>query len=289
MIPRQFHFVFGLKDRPERFHLAHYLCLASCQAVNQPDRIWFHCRHEPYGDYWDRIRDLVTMVPAEPDRFIEDYRYPDRFLNRYRYAHHADVVRLDALIRHGGVYADIDTLFVHPWPAELQRQPCVLGREDDVRCQRTGETKPSVCNAIIGSEPDGRFVRAWRDNLHAAFDGSWSNHSGFLAAELSGADPEAVHLEPPRTFYKHMFTPEGIHTLFEGLDADFSGVLSMHLWSHLWWDRRRRDFSRFHAGQLTEEYVRHMDTTYTIAARPFLPPPRRSRVAGWAARILPGR
>ena len=34
-------------------------------------------------------------------------------------SHEADFVRLDALIAHGGVYADIDTLFVHPVPARL--------------------------------------------------------------------------------------------------------------------------------------------------------------------------
>jgi hypothetical protein len=279
MIPRQFHFVFGLKKRPERFHLAYYLCLASCRAVNEPDRIFFHCHHEPYGRYWELIRDSVTLVPVAPDRFVEDYRYPERSLDRYRYAHHADVVRLDALIEHGGVYADIDTLFVHPWPDTLWRHPCVLGREDDVVCQRAGAIKASVCNAIIGSERGARFTRAWRDAIYGAFDGSWSNHSGFLAAELSRTQPETVHLEPSRTFYKHMFTPDGIHMLFEGLDADFSGVLSMHLWSHLWWHRRRRDFSAFHAGRLTEDYVRQADTTYSIAARPFLPPSRRSRVA----------
>ena len=80
-----------------------------------------------------------------------------------------------------------------------------------------------------------------------------------------------AHVEPPRTFYKHMWTREGLRSLFEELDPDFSGVASMHLWSHLWWRRRRRDFSSFYGARLTERYVREANTTYAVAARPFLP------------------
>jgi hypothetical protein len=83
--------------------------------------------------------------------------------------------------------------------------------------------------------------------------------------------PELIRVEGSRTFYKHMWTPEDLHTLFRGLDADFADVASIHLWSHLWWERRRRDFSDFHAGLLTESYVRAGKTTYAVAAQPFLP------------------
>ena len=61
-IPRQFHFVFGLRDRPEPLHLVHYLCLASCLRVNRPDRIFFYCGHEPTGRYWRLIEPHVTIL-----------------------------------------------------------------------------------------------------------------------------------------------------------------------------------------------------------------------------------
>ena len=53
-------------------------------------------------------------------------------------------------------------------------------------------------------------------------------------------------------------------------ECDLEGVCSIHLWSHLWWDERRLDFSTFHAGLLTEEYVRKAETTYSRAACQFL-------------------
>ena len=283
MIPKTFHFVFGLRDKPEPFHLVFYLCLESCRQVNRPTDIFFHCHHEPYGPYWDLIRDHLTIVPVQPDAFINAYRYPQEILNQFRYAHHADVVRLDALITHGGIYADVDTIFVNPLPDELLQHPCVLGREDDVDCSRTGTRRPSLCNAVIASAPGSAFVRAWRERLYAEFDGTWSNHSGFLSYALSQELPDQIHVEPPRTFFKHGFRPQDLRVLLEGLDTDVDGVVSMHLWSHLWWDRRRTEFSRVHAGMITEDYVRTVDTTWTVVARQFLPAPNPARVAQAAA------
>src|SRR5690606_26108395 len=124
MIPNRFHFVFGLRDEPEPFHLVFYLCLASCRRWHPTADILFHCHHVPFGRYWDLARDLgLTLVPVEPAPFVASFRYPDRTLDKYRYAHHSDVIRLDALIAHGGVYADIDTLFLTPIPDDLRRHP----------------------------------------------------------------------------------------------------------------------------------------------------------------------
>jgi hypothetical protein len=104
-----------------------------------------------------------------------------------------------------------------------------------------------------------------------AFDGSWSRHSTLLPEELSRELPGQVHIESRRSFYRHVWTREGLADLFERRVDDLDGVYSMHLWAHLWWSRRRRDFSSFHAGLLDEAYVRGADTTYAIAARRFLP------------------
>jgi hypothetical protein len=277
IIPNRYHFVFGLRPRAEAFHLVHYLCLASCLEVNRPEAIYFHYGCEPYGRYWDLIRDRLTLVPIEPVPLVASHRYRERAVSRYRYAHHADFIRLERVVEHGGIYADIDTIFVHPAPEALRRQPFVLGREDDIYDPDTRAAGPSLCNAVIMAQPGAEFGRRWLAAMAGAFDGSWSRHSTLLPYRLSQEHPDLIHVEPSRTFYKHMWTRDGLHSLLEGCDPDTEGVVSMHLWAHLWWDWRRRDFSRFHAGQLTEEYIRSTDTTYTLAARPFLPAPKPAR------------
>ncbi len=272
MIPNRFHFVFGLQRQTPPLHLVHYLCLQSCLEVNRPDALYFYYHYEPQGRYWDLIREKLILVKIPRVPFIDRYRYRDRRVARYKYAHASDFVRLEKLVAHGGVYADMDTLFVNPIPQALYEKNFVLGHEGEIPDPLTKQLRPSVCNAFILAERDAAFGKIWLEKLQGAFDGTWSHHSTLLPCELAAQHPDLVHLEPPRTFYKHLWARKGLHSLLEGLDEDNDGVVSFHLWAHLWWSRWRRDFSDFHAGKMTEDFVQNVDTTYNVVARKFLPP-----------------
>jgi hypothetical protein len=270
-LPRIFHFVFGLRSRPQPLHLAHYLCLRSCLEVNEPEALILHYGHEPRGRYWQLLRREVSAMALSRRRRTRPWRYRQLEVARHRYAHEADFVRLEVLARDGGVYADIDTLFLAPLPPRLYRQPFVIGREDDV-VQRPGKPPtPALCNALLMAPAGSDFARLWLEAMPQALDGSWSAHSTELPWLLARERPELVQIEPQRSFYPFMWTPEGIADMLERRVELPAGAYSMHLWAHLWWRRRRRDFSCFHAGLLTEEYVRAGRTTYARAARAYLP------------------
>jgi hypothetical protein len=278
MIPRYFHFVFGLRAKPQPLHLVHYLCLRSCLEIQKPEKLFFHFYHLPYGRYWELIRDSLVLNRVEPISTVEKFRYRDTNIgNRYRYAHHADFIRLDVLNQYGGVYADLDTLFVNPYPARLFQEEFVLGREPDVFCPVRQQTRSSLCNALILAKPNSRFGTTFRESMEQALDGTWSNHSCQLASELAMQHPDWLHIEPQVSFYKYIWTKEGIASLLtESPDtpgASDDDVLSIHLWAHLWWSWLRRDFTTFHAGRLTESFIASTDTTYNVIARQFLPPP----------------
>ena len=115
------------------------------------------------------------------------------------------------------------------------------------------------------------FGALWLRETATAFDGTWSGHSGFLPQRLSDEHPDWIHVESVRSFYKHVCSIDGVRMLFEGCDDDFAGIYSMHLWHHMWAEWWRHDFTRFHEGLLTEDYIRGVDSTYNLAARPFLP------------------
>ena len=270
-IPRSAHFVFGLRRQDEPFHLVHYLAIASCAAVLDPVEIHLHCHDLPYGIYWELARPMVHLHRVDrPD--IADRSYDDAFVARYSYAHEADVVRLDALARHGGVYADIDTLFVHEPPADFWDEECVIGREPDVVDQSTGTRRSSLSNALVMARPGSRYITEWRDRIEDAFDGSWSAHSCFLADDLARAMPEHVRVEPERTFHHFPPTPGGLRRLLVDHETALDGVVSIHLAAHLWWEERRTDFvDAVHARTIDEDWVRSRSTTYADAAARFLP------------------
>jgi len=265
--------VFGLRPQTEPFHLVHYLAIESCRRVLAPERILLHYKWLPYGVYWDLIRPALTLLEVDQVPEVLEATYDDRLVpDRYRYAHHADFIRLQALIEHGGVYADVDSLFLRPFPGELFEEQFVIGAEDPVRDERTGATRPSLCNALMMSEPGSQFARTWLSRMGEALNGTWSNHSGFLARSVADELPETVRVEPRQTFFPAPVSVDGLRALLEedgGLDV--GGALSLHLWAHLWWHPDRRDFSTAHAGLLTAEYIASVDTTYNKLARPYLP------------------
>ena len=271
-----FHFVFGLAPQREPLHLVHYLCLESCRRVNRPEAICFHYRHEPHGPWWDRIKPQLTLrrvaeASAIPDAGSYDATLEGRLIRErgWTYAHEADFLRLSILLEEGGVYADMDTLFVHPLPTHWLAKPCVLGEEEPLP-GADGVLRVSLCNALIVAQPGAAFARVWLERMAQVFDGTWSRHSNQEAVRLWAEMPEAIHVLPQSCFYRHAATPRGVRSLLEGHEPDVAGVYSLHLWAHLWWDAWRTDFTTLHAGDVDEDYVRTRKTTYAVLARKFL-------------------
>ena len=268
-IPRLAHFVYGLSPRPEPFHLVHYLAIASCLRHVGPDEVHLHCDRLPYGPYWELLRSRVSVHRVDPVALVRDFAY-DPFTRRYAYAHHADFIRLDVLARHGGLYADLDTLFLTAIPERCWEAPAVIGREADSG-DRDGNTRASVSNALIMSEPGGEFVQAWRERSATSFDGSWSEHSCLLAHTLAQERPHAVLVEPQRSFHAFEPTPTGLQALMIEPPGDLDGIVSAHLMAHLWWDEGRTEFLDLHADMIDEHWLRESPATYAVAARDLLP------------------
>ena len=263
--------MFGLKAQTEPFHLAHYLCLASCIATQQPDAVVLHYVNEPWGPLWDAVKPRITLRVLDEDAVHRSLLPDYPAFAQYRYAHLSDVVRLEILQEHGGVYADMDTLFVARYPDCMFEHACVMGRELLDRKAAGKDAEGSLCNAVILAEPGSTFIQRWMEQIGAAFDGTWSRHSTFLPFELSQQFPADIHVEPESSFFHIPWTAQGIRTLFQARTKLPDTVYSLHLWSHLWWDRNRIDFSSFHEGRITREYVKHARTTYARYARPHLP------------------
>jgi hypothetical protein len=270
-----FHFVFGLAPQREPMHMVHYLCLESCRRVNRPQEICFHYRHEPHGPWWERIKPHVTLrrvaaASAIPDATRYDATPEGQLIRDAGWTHalEADFLRL-SILDEGGVYADMDTLFINPLPARWFAQPFVLGEEAPLP-GADGVLRPPLCNALIMAQPAAAFARRWLAHMTQVFDGTWSRHSCQDAVRLWGEMPDAVHVVPQTCFYKHAATPRGIRTLLEGHDPDVTGVYSLHLWAHLWWNAWRTDFTTWHAASIDEDYVRTRKTTYAVLARRFL-------------------
>jgi glycosyltransferase involved in cell wall biosynthesis len=218
MIPNYIHFIFfGFTE----FTQIHYWSVKSAIAVHPNKLIFLHHTRAPKNNpLWDEITKLVELVYIDPPAELNGHA-----LDSYQYK--ADVARLEILIKHGGIYMDIDVISLKPF-GDLLKKSCVLGIEN---AQGT-----SISNAVIMAEPNHPFIIEWLkqtgDNLQ---NKSWAYHGVCLPKIILDSGEWAVHVEPRESFMPFDFHDEYIF----GTTADdrLANSYTMHLWETIWWDK----------------------------------------------------
>ncbi len=279
MIPNILHFVFGMAPDfgGKPFSLAHYLSLRSAIALNEPDAAIFYYQYEPTGEWWDKAKRHLVLHKVKA---------PDEFMGRplCHVAHKADVVRLQALKEHGGIYMDLDTISVKPL-SDLLNDSFVIGQElkagylpknwrqkfkYGIRkslglVPKSSAASTGLCNAVLLSEKDSFFVNRWLEEYKTfrstGRDKYWNEHSVLVPEKLAEQYPEHITQLGPYAFHYPLFDESGLKSMFEE-KRDFRDAYLHHLWESFSWEP--------YLSKLTPEYIRQKDTTFNLAARPYL-------------------
>lgn len=214
-IPSILHVVFGLEES-SHFGLIQYLSLASALNVLAPERLIMHHRKPPSGMYWDLLEHHVEMRQARDvtSIFNKTVRH---------YAHKADVIRLEALIEHGGIYLDLDVVVLRPFSALLMYD-FVMGQEGE-------EGGFGLCNAVILANKHSIFLRRWYDSYRTFNDSIWNYHSVQLPHALSRAHSSEIHVAGHTTFFWPLWDQPGLEEIFAKHDYDYSNNLAVHTWN----------------------------------------------------------
>jgi hypothetical protein len=224
-IPRIVHYCFGLAPnfgyRP--FSLVHYVCIKSAISKICPEKTFLYYEYEPSGPWWELTKPFLDLVKITAPREI--YGRPLKNV-----AHRADVVRLEKLIEHGGIYLDCDVL-VHRNFDELLENSFVISEEGS----NTGDVF-SLSNAVMLAEPSAPFAKRWYEE-YRSFDGkSWADHSTRLPLELAKSHPDEVTVLPFDAFcWPLWFQLEMIYE--PGQPLIKNSAYGNHLWETLAWEK----------------------------------------------------
>lgn len=249
MIPKILHFVYGLQEDfgGKPFGFVHWAAIRTAMASNPGWRVMFWYTHLPDNAYFADLADDMELMWIDP---------PTEIFGRplMHVAHKADVVRLQVLIEHGGVYLDVDSLTVRSFEA-LRDNRFVMGRE------KAGETEVGLCNAIMMSEPRALFALAWLKTYEAfrstGRDQFWNEHSVLMPALLAKKFPKEITVLPHTAFFDPDWTRPGLKKMFYEV-AEFPEAYAFHLWEAASWN------VLIH---FNEKNVDHLDSTYTRALR----------------------
>jgi len=121
------------------------IAILSAAAVNEPRLLNLHTNAEPYGQWWDFLRDLVTV------RFISETPTSWGSKQIIHGAHMSDRVRMDIMLEEGGIYLDFDVISLRPFRTLWTKQdgsPSLDGRGIPVEMIMGKEKENGLCNAV---------------------------------------------------------------------------------------------------------------------------------------------
>jgi Glycosyltransferase sugar-binding region containing DXD motif len=253
-VPKILHYTFGMASDfgGKPWSLVHHVCLKSAVERIAPEQIFFYYEFEPSGPWWELSRELITPVRIEAPREIFG-----RPLDHV--AHRSDVVRLQKLIKHGGIYLDADILVQRSFDDLLNHQT-VLGQEG---CN--GQS--GLANAVILAEPRSPFLCRWLEEYRSFRGGPfgsefWKTHSVLLPKKLARAYPSEITILPPTAFFWPLWVEEHLDWIFaSNRPIPMDQTYANHLWESFAW-RYMED--------LTPRRVRSLDTNFHIWVRPLI-------------------
>ena len=228
VVPRILHLAwYGSKTRPTfRFH--HVISVMSSLRFIQPQRLMFWHDRVPTGKWWTFIRQKINKTMTTLMMMQRDA--PKTIFGRpvYQDEHHSDIVRLEAVMKYGGIYHDLDVVVVRP-----------LGR---LYCYQTtmGEELPNwLCNGFFMSVANATFLRLWYDSYHTFDPNHWNRHSVLMPGIIAKDHPGLVHVEKDTIHIPNWQDP-GLRKLYN--DGVFYNWTARNYAVHLWYRKHNVDY-----------------------------------------------
>ena len=287
------HFVYGMEAGTvaTNFTFLSYLAILSAYQLHQPNvTVHVHHHYTLTGHWFDKLHSVLG--PALVQHVVPDVT---SIFNRpvSHYAHKADIVRLEALRKYGGVYLDADVITIRPLHpllaystvlAEEPIGPGLLNYAVTLLVDGYGSTAERVrgvdglANAVILAQANSPFIESWYQRYRTFDSSSWDFHSCKLPL-LMGSEPPS-HSDLPSvaadlvTLSVYAFFHPQYDTLphfFHSDDADLTRNFGIHF-AHLQRRLGERDYQHFvgGVGSVEEGLERNKDNNFGRVLRGLL-------------------
>jgi hypothetical protein len=226
-IPKILHYCFGLSANfgHKPWSLVHHACVKSAVERIKPDKAYLYYEYEPQGSWLNLTKPYLELVKITAPREI--FGNP---LNHV--AHRADVVRLEKLIEHGGIYLDCD-VFVHRDFDDLLDNSFVISEEGT-----DADHVASLSNAAMLAEPSSSFAKRWYDKYRTFNGQHWIEHSTHMPFALAKSFSDEVTVLPYTAFCWPTWHETYLQKIFEPAQGRIHNkAYGNHLWETIAWEK----------------------------------------------------
>jgi hypothetical protein len=165
-----------------------YLSVLSVLYVANVDKVYIH-GEAPRGKYWDQI--------AKNDRVKIIYRYPVTYVfNQHtsKAVYKAEIWRVDVMNKYGGIYLDVDAIFVQPLSEEIRSFDAVINI-DFIGSYWIGDYPNILQTGVMVGKPGNQFWDEYLKTMRKFNDNVWVWNSCHLPYKVKEKYPRSLLID----------------------------------------------------------------------------------------------
>lgn len=224
MIPKTINYIFGLDPDfcKKPFSYFHLLNVISAKKINPKYEIKFHILNKPNSPFFKQLENFCEIIDLK--------QIPNSISGKkFAYSEHiCDLIRLEMIRDNGGIYLDLDTVCVSSFD-NLLKHECVMGMEYAVLDGSDDKQLIGLCNAVIMSKPNNKFLKKWTDEFYKDYKDEWNYNCVQMPYHISKYFTTEISIEPQCSFFKYSWDSEGRRKMFFE-NSDITDCYSLHLW-----------------------------------------------------------
>lgn len=236
-VPNIVHYILYGKGE---FNFYSFVSFISVIRFVRPCAVLIHGDAVPDSVYWMLILNLFPNI-IQVTRTIPDNIFGTPVRHR---THISDIMRIEALLRYGGIYLDMDMVLTRPIEF-LRKYPCTMSRMHSF----------TVASAFIMSEKNTTFLHKWLDGYRFDYyNQKYIYNAMIYPNKVIRYYPDLIHIEVETLSRSHDQPGSAIYYR----NYNWSSVYGMHL------------YSRKYNGTVDETLVTRMNTTFGAICRHIL-------------------
>lgn len=258
MIPNVFHFVYLSRPlmgvEPLSFMFHHYIALKSCAETQTPDKIivWSD-GSEPDTQWWSQAKSDIPVLEFRVREMAQEIAGQ----MCAHLSHVCDIARAEILYEHGGVYADLDTLFV--------RDLAGIREETGHRFFAQSEGPNLPISSLIMAPAKHIFVKRWLERTACIHDG-WVSFARDALLSVAETLPDQF-----LTMQLDSFNTDPVWTN-AGSTARYAGVVPAND-SYVFNECQHLDGNQRYLSMMNPYTVFEWESTFSRLARRFISRP----------------